>query len=226
MEWLEISKNAEVDINEKASIELEIDEGFDAIKKMESILVEKISEISIEDTCTNETIVKKEIERDVPCWLNSKEGEKVEDSEDENSEIPCWLKEIEVSESVPSPRESELHALEIYGGEEQKSFLGGQEVPLFTPGSTRPDLVVDNHLAIEVKNYNLNSKSEISNLCRELRRQVGERVENLPEGFEQKIVLDVRGRKYTNELVNGVIEKIKERCVDVYQDIPVDIMEV
>lgn len=131
------------------------------------------------------------------------------------------------SNSIPTPREAELLALEEYGGSEQVSFLAGKEVDYFTPGATRPDVVrtIDGHLeAIEVKNYNLESSKSLNTLYSELERQVTARMENLPSGSTQRIVLNVQGRGFTEELISTVTKNIQNRLVDIYPNIPIDIM--
>ena len=76
--------------------------------------------------------------------------------------------------------------------------------------------------AIEVKDYDLVNNS--NELFRELTRQITDRVANLPPGSTQRIVLNVQGRGYTQEFVNTIIETIQTRLIDVYPNIPVDIM--
>ena len=129
--------------------------------------------------------------------------------------------------TVPTFRESELRALEKYGGVEQVSYFEGKEVSLATQNATRPDIVryTDGILeAVEVKNYNLNSEVSRNALYNELKRQVSERVTNLPAGSTQRIVLDVKGRGYSDDLLQSVIQNIRVKCADVYPNIPIDIM--
>lgn len=122
---------------------------------------------------------------------------------------------------------AEARALKKYGGKEQVAFLNGKEVPFDTKYSTRPDILRDykgHKEAIEVKNYNLNLESSRYRLVRELNRQITNRVDNLPKGYKQRIVLDVQGRNYDKRLLKGVVKEIKESLNDVYKNIPVDIM--
>lgn len=122
---------------------------------------------------------------------------------------------------------SEIRAKKIYGGREQVSYLNGVEVPNSVTNATRPDLIrnVNGKLeAIEVKNYNLNKKNCRKNLIKELKRQVSNRVENLPKDSSQRIVLDIQGRNYSKKILNGVIKGIKESCKDVYPNLPVDVI--
>lgn len=125
-------------------------------------------------------------------------------------------------------RKAELRALKQYGGKEQLSYLAGEEVLSSTPGATRPDIVrqVGNHLeAIEVKYYDLESSGSLSTLYRELEREVGDRVVNLPANTTQRIVLDVTERNFSSETVMKVAETIQSRLLNIYgSTIPVDIV--
>lgn len=128
------------------------------------------------------------------------------------------------AKTIPTPRESELKVLErTKNSTEQVSFLNGKEVPINTPGATRPDVIVKNAdgtvRAIEVKNYKLDSSSSRSILLNELERQVKSRLQNLPAGSTQEIHLDVRGRGFSDELLQYVEKLIRDRLADVYPDI-------
>lgn len=126
---------------------------------------------------------------------------------------------------IPTPRESELRAKEKFGGEEQKSYLNGEEVSYGTANATRPDLVrmVDGHLeADEVKSYDLvNHKNQ---LCTVLRTQIEERKKHMPNGTTQRVVLDVKGRGYDSAFVEKVIVEIQKSLYNTYPDIPIAIM--
>ena len=58
----------------------------------------------------------------------------------------------------------------------------------------------------------------------ELLRQVTARVENLPAGYQQRIVLNVEGRKFSAALVDSVIEELHMTLNGVYPNIPIDVM--
>lgn len=131
--------------------------------------------------------------------------------------------------TVPTPRDSELTVLDrTKNSTEQISFLDGKEVPLNTPGATRPDVVVKNANgtvnAIEVKNYNLAQSSNRHTLYSELERQVASRMANLPAGSTQEIVLDVRGRGFSDELIDATITAIRNRLANIYPDIPITVL--
>ena len=68
---------------------------------------------------------------------------------------------------------------------------------------------------------NVNSRSE---LYRELERQVTNRVNNLPAGSTQEIVLDASGRGFSKDVIDNVVANIQSRCAPVYKDIPVTVM--
>lgn len=123
-------------------------------------------------------------------------------------------------------RQAELRALNKYGGDEQISFLDGQKVSRGTPGATRPDIVRkvgDNYEAIEVKHYNLENDSNVRSLCNELKRQVSERNENLPSGYLQRVVLDVKDRGFSDDVINSAVQKVQYALKDIYPDIPIDV---
>lgn len=131
--------------------------------------------------------------------------------------------------AIRTPRDSEIQALKKYGGadgREQVAYLNGVEVKYSTYGATRPDVVhtVENHIeAIEVKNYKLDNQNSFNALKNELYRQVSSRIQNLPEGSSQRIVLDVQGRGYSLNFINEKIAELKE-YLDIYPDIPIDYM--
>lgn len=131
--------------------------------------------------------------------------------------------------TIPTPKDSELIVLDrTKNSTGQVSFLDGQEVPMNTPGSTRPDVVVKNAngtvKAIEVKNYNLAQSSNRNTLLNELERQVTSRASNLPAGSTQEVVLDVRGRGFSDELIDATITAIRQRLANIYPDIPITIL--
>ncbi len=157
--------------------------------------------------------------------LSEKETDKKQDSDVVKNQADTPNNPDARNKVIKESRKSELMALEIYGGEEQVSFLNGKEVPFGTPGSTRPDITreVDGKLeAIEVKNYNLNSKNSLYELLNKLADQVKARVDNMPPDTLQRIVLDVSGKQIASEQMESIVKAIKEKCAPFYQDIPVD----
>ena len=136
-------------------------------------------------------------------------------------------KAISINKPIPTPQQSEKAVEKLYKGTSQVSYLNGKKVTQITPGATRPDVVrmTKNGLeAIEVKNYNLLSEKNVSNLCSELKRQISSRVINLPEGSTQRIVLDATGRQYTKNFTRAIVYKIQNYLDSVYHDIPIDVL--
>jgi len=195
-----IPESAEKHFNEKADANDEIEQG------------DKEADGTIEDN-------DHEVDNDADSTDESDDNHEQDNSDNADN------KTDETENKRPTPRESEEKAKEIYGGEEQKSYKDGKEVPHGTPGSTRPDLVVTDPetgklTAIEVKNYDL--KNNFPNLISVLREQVGDRVNNMPEGTEQKIVLDVRGQDLSPEELEAYKEELREALSDIYPNIEID----
>lgn len=130
-----------------------------------------------------------------------------------------------VAKSVPTPRESELAALQKFGGKEQVTFLNGEEAAYGTKGASRLDILreVGGKLeAIEVKNYDLVNNA--NGLYAVLEREVTARVANLPKGSLQRVVLDVTGRGYDDALIETIKQGIWTKLEHVYPNIPIEIM--
>ncbi|MCR5142001.1 MAG: hypothetical protein K6C68_05685 [Ruminococcus sp.] len=138
-----------------------------------------------------------------------------------------------VKDAIPSGSPAEIgktgesYAQKIYNGRTQVSYLAGEEVPFSTSGATRPDIVRTNPNgtieAIEVKNYDL--VNNFSGLKRELERQVGERVKNLPEGSTQRIALITKGRGYSKKFVDNIVKELQDDLFSIYGGkIPIDIL--
>ena len=132
-----------------------------------------------------------------------------------------------IDKTAPAWRQAEQRAHQYYGGKEQVTYMNGEEVPFGTPGATRPDLVIqvgDHIEAIEVKYYDLASPGSRSELYSELRREVADRVANLPPGSTQRVCLDVTDRGFSPELVQEVATTIQSKLSTIYSNIPVDIV--
>lgn len=128
-----------------------------------------------------------------------------------------------------SPRESELYVLNnTENAIEQVSYFGGKIVSSATQGCTRPDVIVQLPngavKAIEVKNYELASSNNRSHLLQVLKKQIAERVDNLPLGSSQEIVLDVRGRGYSTKLLDEVKSYLSDGLYNIYPNIPIEII--
>ena len=107
-------------------------------------------------------------------------------------------------------------------------FLDGAEVDVNTLNSTRPDIIRMNPEtgfpeAVEVKSYDLTSKSRVKQLCEKLLKQISDRVENLPSDYTQRIVLNTVGQELTETEIQYAITSIEEVLAPVYPNIPIDV---
>jgi RHS repeat-associated protein len=81
---------------------------------------------------------------------------------------------------------------------QQVAFKNGNEVPMRTKGSTRPEGYKPGE-SIEAKNYTLTNEAGIRSMIRNVTKQVKQRIANLPANTVQNIVLDVRGQNITTQ---------------------------
>ena len=126
----------------------------------------------------------------------------------------AFLEEIhEGGASVPRPtwRQSELDAVADFPEyKAQKSFMNGKEVPYGTKGSVRPDYYKSG-FSVDIKNYNVESTNSRSSLARNIETQYSQRIENLPDGTKQAVLIDVRGQNVSISvllvLYNDIIQR-------------------
>lgn len=122
------------------------------------------------------------------------------------------------STSRPTWRQSELDAAKDFPDyDAQKSFINGEEVPYGTKGSVRPDYYKDG-FSVDIKNYNVESASGRSNLARNIEKQYYQRIENLPDGTKQSVMIDVRGQNVSDAALNALYDDIMQRtnnCVEI-----------
>ena len=115
------------------------------------------------------------------------------------------------STSRPMWRQSELDtATDFPDYDAQKSFINGEEVPYGTKGSVRPDYYKDG-FSVDIKNYNVESASGRRNLARNIEKQYYQRIENLPDGTKQSVMIDVRGQNVSEAALNMVYDDIMQR---------------
>ena len=113
--------------------------------------------------------------------------------------------------SRPTWRQSELDAATDFPDyDAQKSFINGEEVPYGTKGSVRPDYYKDG-FSVDIKNYNVESASGRSNLARNIEKQYYQRIENLPDGTKQSVMIDVRGQNVSDEALGALYDDIMRR---------------
>lgn len=111
----------------------------------------------------------------------------------------------------PAWRQSEIDAAKDFPEYlEQKSFLKGEEVPYGTNGSVRPDLYKDG-FSIDVMNYKVETASGRNNLARNIEKQYYQRIDNLPAGTKQSVLIDMRGQNVSQNNLNALYNDIMER---------------
>ena len=117
----------------------------------------------------------------------------------------------EGNNSRPTWRQSELDAAEDFPDyDAQKSFVNGEEVPYGTKGSVRPDYYKDG-FSVDIKNYNIESTNGRNNLVRNIEKQYYQRIDNLPKGTKQTIMIDVRGQNVSDTALNALYNDIMQR---------------
>ena len=85
-----------------------------------------------------------------------------------------------------------------------------REYPETAKGSVRPDYYKDG-FSVDIKNYNVESASGRSNLARNIEKQYYERIENLPNGTNQSVIIDVRGQNVSDAILNSLYDGIMQR---------------
>ncbi|CAM3865248.1 WXG100 family type VII secretion target [Bacillus paramycoides] len=94
---------------------------------------------------------------------------------------------------------------------DQVAFKDGQEVSKNTKGSTRPDFHIEGH-SVELKNYDISTKSKRTNLVNVIVKQLNDRDIHLPEGTRQTVVIDTRGQIVTNEILKEIKTGISNKA--------------
>ena len=113
--------------------------------------------------------------------------------------------------SRPTWRQSELDAAKDFPDyDAQKSFINGEEVPYGTKGSVRPDYY-KNGYSVDIKNYNVESASGRSNLARNIEKQYYQRIQNLPAGTKQTVMIDIRGQSISDASMSALYDDIMRR---------------
>lgn len=82
-----------------------------------------------------------------------------------------------------------------------------QEVPYGTKGSVRPDYYKAGH-SVDIKNYDITTPSGRSSLKSNITKQYKQRLEALPPGIKQTVVIDVRGQSITDSILDSLYKDI------------------
>ena len=93
--------------------------------------------------------------------------------------------------------------------ESQVSFLNRERVSGSPEGSVRPDFCsISGNCSIEVKNYDLNRSGGQNALVKNITDQAKNRVQHLPDGMSQKIVIDLSGQNVSLSQQREIRRKI------------------
>ncbi len=95
--------------------------------------------------------------------------------------------------------------------DDQVAFKDGDEVSKNTKGSTRPDFHIEGH-SVELKNYDISTKSKRTNLVNVIVKQLNYRDLHLPQGTRQTVIIDTRGQIVTNEILMEIKAGISKKA--------------
>jgi hypothetical protein len=117
-------------------------------------------------------------------------------------------KDSSENSSRPSWQQSEQ---DVAGNKnQQQSFKDGKEVKYGTKGSVRPESYEPGQ-SIEAKNYDVQTPAGRSNVARNVSSQVIKRIENLPSGTKQQVIIDIRGQNVSNADLKALKISILEK---------------
>ena len=117
----------------------------------------------------------------------------------------------EIPGERPSWRQSEIDAEAEYADyTPQQSFINGEKANYGDEGSVRPDLYKDGH-SIDIKNYNVTTSQGRSNLSKNIEKQYYQRLEHLPKGTRQSVIIDVRGQNVSSSTLQDLADNIGRR---------------
>ena len=74
----------------------------------------------------------------------------------------------------------------------------------------RPDYYKEGY-SVDIKNYDVESVGGRSNLARNIEKQYYQRIENLPEGTKQSVMIDIRGQKVLDSDLSMLCDNIMNR---------------
>lgn len=139
----------------------------------------------------------------------SKTSEKIFDASKNSDNILATEKNNGILKRE-SWKQSEIDVAKQYTDHSpQISFKNGQEVNHGTKGSVRPDLFKDGS-SIEVKNYDLTKPQNRYNLIRNLNENCLKRIDNLPPGTKQTVIIDIRGQDIDVSVIDQIRKKVNE----------------
>ena len=123
------------------------------------------------------------------------------------------LNDLDTEVNRPSWSDSESTGKVLFSEyKSQHSFKNTINVEYGTKGSVRPDEFSKVHNnSIDVKNYNLMSNNGITSLGRNIVKQYGQRVSQLPLGTKQSVLVDIRGQQVDRQALSKLDFYVKSR---------------
>jgi hypothetical protein len=92
----------------------------------------------------------------------------------------------------------------------ERSFRGGKPTSYGEKDSVRPDFYKEG-TSVDVKNYDLQTELGRNNLARDAAEQARGRVDHLPPGTVQQVIIDVRGQDVSHDVLRGVASELINR---------------
>lgn len=130
-----------------------------------------------------------------------------------------------ISEWYRAAESSEIRAYMLYGGYRHIAFLNGEAVKGRPHGCAVPDItrIINGRIEIiEVKCNNLVDWLGITKDFNYIRYQIERDIKHVPKNSLFRLVIDTREVLYDFDFLLEVRKTIKEKCWDIYPDLPID----
>jgi hypothetical protein len=75
--------------------------------------------------------------------------------------------------------------------------------------------------SVDTKHYKVEAPKGRSNLVHDIAKQSAKRQEHLPAHMKQRLILDIRGKQVSDEVLNTLVQRISTKS-----GIPVDHIEI
>lgn len=130
-----------------------------------------------------------------------------------------------IGEWYRAAESSEIRAYMLYGGYRHIAFLNGEVVDGRPYGCVIPDItrIINGRIEIiEVKCNNLVNWLGLSKDFNYIRYQIERDIKHVPKNSLFRVVIDTREVLYEPDYLLEVRKTIKEKCWDIYKNLPVD----
>lgn len=156
-------------------------------------------------------LIKKGYKQDVNGRWHRPDGTFASNAEVGISKTPSKSVSSSTTNNRPSWRQSELDANSQFSDyQSQQSFKNGETANYGDKGSVRPDLYKEGH-SIDVKNYDVTTSQGRDNLARNIEQQYYQRLEHLPTGTRQSVLIDVRGQDVSPSTLQDLADSISKK---------------